>query len=212
MGVSSSVCVEIQVAGVTLDQLSWTQTNMTGWQADVDFIGTLDTLGNTPTFTVDTVAPAGTFTVSSDETVAQNYPAMTCLRSSDLATGGEPKVGTVTGLQGSWKQNGTVYVATTGDAATVEAQVRTAGYGGALCVGRLATPTAVDIVETFLDWATSGELGPMLGDQVLMDGGPHVELGVLANVPGMQQSVADKVTAVAPGVGVEVLPTLLTVS
>lgn len=84
--------------------------------ADVDIIGILDSPNTNPTFMVDTVAPAGTFTISSGRTVAQNYPAMTCLRSSDLGTGGELKDVGVTGYQGSWKQNGTVYVAAIGDA------------------------------------------------------------------------------------------------
>lgn len=211
-GVGTSGCVAIPVAGVTLDQISWAQTNMTGIQAEVDFIGTLDSPDTNPTFTIDTVAPAGTLTISSDRNVPQNYPAMTCLRSSDPGTGGQPKdVGTVTGYQGTWTQGGTVYVAATGDAPTVEAQVRTAGYGGPLCVGRLATPTADEILLP-ISTSTLPGIGLMTSSQVLMNGGPHVEVTVLANVPGGQQILTNAVTAVAPGVGVDVNPALLTVS
>ena len=207
-----TACVAIPVSGVTLDQLSWLTSNMMGYQADVDFIGTLNSPDANPTFTIDTVAPAGTFTISSDRTVAQNYPAMTCLRSSDLGTGGLLNdVSKITGYQGTWSQSGTVYVAATGDAATVEAQVRTAGYGGPLCVGKLASPTADDILMSISTSTVSG-VGLMTSSQVLMNGGPHLEVTVLANVPGGQQILENLVTAGAPGVSVDVLPALLTVS
>lgn len=52
----------------------------------------------------------------------------------------------------------------------------------------------------------------MTGSQVLMNGGPHLQVSVLANVPGGQQTLADKVSTVAPGVGVDVIPALLAVS
>ncbi len=210
LGIHQELCQEMNVAGVSWDQIPWRQSKLGSMlAADVDFIGTIDTLRSPTTVTLDTVAPAGTLVVVSDAQGATGYPAMTCVRTSDPGTGGSVQDPvSVPGYQGAWLEGGTMNVAATGNLAAVETAVRIQGYGGPLCVGTLTTPTQQEIND-----ATAGR-GPdgLLASEVQYNGGAHIAYQVLANVPGLKETLQVEVDKNLTGIGVDVIPALLAVT
>ncbi len=206
LGIQHELCQEMNVAGVSWDQIPWRQSKLASMWADIDFIGTIDTLTSPTTVTLDTVAPAGTLAVVSDRQSATGYPAMTCAVSPGPGTGGSAQdLASLPGYQGAWIQAGTMYVAATGNLTAVETGVRIQGYGGPLCVGTLTTPTEKDINDATGGRAPDG----VMASEIQYNGGAHIAYQVLANVQGLKETLQVEVDKNLTGFGVDVIPALL---
>ena len=201
----------VGVAGVSAEEITWLETHGTTAISYVDLVGTFSSPTLPATFAVEQIGAVGTLMATS------GYPSPTsittpvpCTRASDL--GGEPtmpgEADQVPGFQAVWSDGLRFFVASTADAATVEAQIRQIGYLGKLCVVRLDGPSNAELLAAVKDLVSTDGL---VTARISTNGFRHVQVRVMVAVPGNVAALRTAMDARTAGVPVAVVPQFLTV-
>lgn len=201
----------VGVAGVSAAQITWLETHGTTTISYVDLVGTFSSSTLPATFAVEQIGAVGSLMATSE------YPSPTsittpvpCTRPSDL--GGEPtmpgEADQVPGFQAVWSDGHRFFVASTAEAARVEAQIREIGYLGKLCVVRLDGPSNADLLTAVKDLVTTDGL---ITARISTNGFRHVQVRVMVAVPDNVAVLRTAMAARTSGVPVAVVPQFLTV-